>query len=164
MKIEIIISIATSIIAITAVAVAVWQGVLTRRHNKLSVRPILNFKIGSSKALDFVGIRLVNDGFGPAIVESINLFIGNEFVGKSKYDVWVTILRKLNISKSPFLFNSISEKHPISSGQSLNLIYLDSARITEQDIQHFKLLKKMLKVSVNYKSIYEEPFFLEMKK
>jgi len=70
-------SIAVLIVALSAVAVAVWQAQLTRKHNQLTVKPYLD--------VDFTvegGVTLVlkNKGEGAAIVQEFTLVAnGQEF-------------------------------------------------------------------------------------
>lgn len=155
---EIIISIASAVVAISAVIVTIWQSTLMRRHNKLSVKPILNFQVQSVKSHGFIGMRLSNDGFGPAIIEEICLFIDNEFIGHSNFKTWMLVLKKLKIVNSGFVLHTITQNHSILSGRSINLIYLDKTKLTENSIKNFKLLRKHLHITVSYKSIYNEKF------
>jgi hypothetical protein len=63
-------AICSLIIALAAVTVTVWQGAITRRHSRLSVRPLLAVK--SDRFFDDVGatvmISIHNCGLGPAII------------------------------------------------------------------------------------------------
>ena len=61
-----IVSYSAIIIAMASIFVANWQGIETRNHNRLSVRPKLEIIFESGK--DSFGYYLLNNGLGPAIV------------------------------------------------------------------------------------------------
>ena len=63
------------IIALTAVVVSVWQGRISQRqleiaieHNKLTVKPYLEFTKHIDGSQDILEIEISNQGYGPAII------------------------------------------------------------------------------------------------
>ena len=65
----------TTLIAVTAVVISVGEGIETRRHNRLSVKPVLSvFKNGSTSDQD-IGLYLENNGTGPARIISIDIVV-----------------------------------------------------------------------------------------
>lgn len=70
--------VASIIIAVAALATAVWSGVAARRHNRLSVIPRLRINHRFRHSTDFLGIRIANAGLGPAIVTSIELLLDEQ--------------------------------------------------------------------------------------
>ncbi|PKG73178.1 hypothetical protein CXF86_18915 [Shewanella sp. GutCb] len=65
---EIIIAISSVFIALCALVTTLWLGLITRKHNKLSVKPMLSLVVLVSRASEKIGLKLTNDGFGPAII------------------------------------------------------------------------------------------------
>ncbi len=61
-------------VAFLALFVAIWQGIETRTHNRLSVIPHLDITI-VQKELETGkgGIRVINDGVGPAIIKYVKV-------------------------------------------------------------------------------------------
>jgi hypothetical protein len=64
-------AVAAVVVAATALSVSVWQAAITRRHNRLSVRPALFFLWYDSP--DRIGLYLRNVGLGPAQIHSLDL-------------------------------------------------------------------------------------------
>jgi hypothetical protein len=65
-----IIAICSAVVAVLALAATLWQGYLTRQHNRLSVRPLLVWHL-TREATDegmTVAYSIRNLGLGPAVV------------------------------------------------------------------------------------------------
>ena len=81
MEASVIFSICATVIAIASLAVAVYQARATRRHNRQSVRPILelrtNFSVGQ-----IAGLQLLNVGIGPAAVMKTRLKLDGVHIGE----------------------------------------------------------------------------------
>ena len=86
-------------IALTALIVSVWQGYETRKHNRLTVKPILNFTKNYNSTYDIIGtdtvvtrkyqLVLSNNGTGPAIVKSFKLYFdGEELIPEEGFYLW----------------------------------------------------------------------------
>lgn len=73
---------AAFVVSLVAISLTIWEGIATRRHNRLSVRPY----IISRKTRDWSpkGMRyryvLSNTGLGPAIVRELSLTVKGEKV------------------------------------------------------------------------------------
>ena len=61
------ISLAAIVIALSALVLSIWQGILTRNHNRISVRPLVT--ISGAVNENGSGWKLGNAGLGPAIVK-----------------------------------------------------------------------------------------------
>jgi len=66
---QVIAGISTTIIALCALALSIWQGMQTRRHNRLSFRPHLTTWTNRDAERGFYAIELINNGIGPALIE-----------------------------------------------------------------------------------------------
>src|SRR3990172_12584537 len=66
---QVIAGISTTIIALCALALSIWQGMQTRRHNRLSFRPHLTTWTNRDAEKGFYRIELINNGIGPALIE-----------------------------------------------------------------------------------------------
>jgi hypothetical protein len=76
-------SIAASITAVASLFVSVWSGIETRRHNRLSVTPILQITKDFSEDANDYGLLLSNKGFGPSCKMKWELFV-EEKLGEVK--------------------------------------------------------------------------------
>ena len=78
------ISLSSAIIALSAMGIAVWQGYLARKHNILSVTPNLQINTNS---VDGILLSLLNNGLGPAVIESFKIICGEKEYTNPDYDL-----------------------------------------------------------------------------
>jgi hypothetical protein len=64
-----IVAVSSLVVALAAVAVTIWQGMLTRKHNRLSVLPRLRIDFDHPTGGEVV-VTLMNTGLGPAVINS----------------------------------------------------------------------------------------------
>ena len=65
---------ASAIIAVCALVLTIYQARLARRHNRLSVRPLLSSFVEQVSGPDArITFSLVNNGLGPALVDSFEV-------------------------------------------------------------------------------------------
>lgn len=68
------------IVSLCAITLTVFQAMSTRRHARLSVQPRLDWSV-SVGAGGEVTYSLVNNGFGPAVLQHLDLALDGETVG-----------------------------------------------------------------------------------
>lgn len=66
------------VISVSAISFTIYQGMLTRRHAKLSVQPRVDWRIEEVAVAGTLSLSLVNVGFGPAIVRDIAVVVDGE--------------------------------------------------------------------------------------
>src|SRR5688572_25280527 len=73
-------------IALLALTVTIWQAALTRRHNRLSVRPHLriDWLVSDEGTDEKVSVVLSNNGLGPAIIKRFQWKIDGKPLARSK--------------------------------------------------------------------------------
>ena len=154
-------AICTIIIAITAVAFSIQQGCETRKHNQLTVVPILTFFV-HAKQHSIVGIILKNSGFGPAIIKSFEIYVDGELIKDNNGigGVWDDTFSKLGIVSSRKFLTSADIKGPISllPNEELKLLFMEKDKYTPERLKHMDEAVKRLKIRILYESIYGEQF------
>jgi hypothetical protein len=80
-----IIAISSVIIALLALVTTIWQGLITRKHNCLSVKPIGDILANNFE--DKIEVILENKGTGPLILKSFRAIVGYE--SKSNLIDWM---------------------------------------------------------------------------
>ncbi|MCE7995729.1 MAG: hypothetical protein HEP71_27365 [Roseivirga sp.] len=135
------------IIALTAVVVSVWQGRLSQRqleialeHNKLTVRPYLEFVKNIDGANNLMEIHIGNQGYGPAVVESLLISYKNK-----QYDAWNPVLDAANESNNIRQIYNYSQGSVVAPGTDRTILRLKSENVT-----------KGISVLIKYRSIYQE--------
>lgn len=153
----------SSFVAITALIVSVWQGVEMRKHNRLSVKPLLNFTRNYSDRFDLINndtiqtkqyqLIIANNGTGPAIIKSFELYYKNKIINAKKGDlVWSEYVNLIQDNINVKQASSYDTEDVILHGASKSLIRCD---IIGNHLQNTKLI-------IRYESIYQEEFSKEI--
>ncbi|HMB92759.1 MAG TPA: hypothetical protein VKP65_18050 [Rhodothermales bacterium] len=126
----------TAVVALAAILLSVWEGIENRRHNRLSVLPHLKpieATYGSATPIDnkyfllpsdidslyAVGYALENSGLGPAVLENVLIFEGEEKVFDSaQLDSTYTLQEvKRDLARLPFAVSFL--RHSYAAGDML---------------------------------------------
>ena len=152
-NIELFLGIIATLIATLSVAIAVWEGVETRTHNRLSVKPILIFNKtfniskdptdGSSQTT--MTLSVVNRGLGPAVVKTVAL---QSLDKKKLYPNWNKALQATNYQGQLLTSADLDESSVLEAGDEYVLLSVDWVPNPSKDIQ----------VRIQYQSMYEETF------
>jgi hypothetical protein len=130
----------------------------TQRHNRLSVRPYLDFT--SYADPDKVDFRLINHGLGVAIIVSLDVFVDGEPIsGDGALDRARNMFRALDLGTQHF--------NPRLPLPAVNLPTVNAAVGAGSHIQLFDFqlgrslpigdIFKRIRMVAHYKSLYDEP-------
>jgi hypothetical protein len=64
-----VVAICATVIAVLSLVVSIYEVRATRRHNRISVRPFLELRVGLSQGRT-AGLQLIHTGLGPAAITS----------------------------------------------------------------------------------------------
>ena len=138
------VAIASLVVALCAMVVTIWQGAIARKHNRLSVRPVLT--LYRREAVDGV-IYVRNNGSGPAIVTSYELYFKDRRLSLDALDgIFPTV------TDVPELTPGVA----IAVGESVELV----KAVTFLEASHVRPMQD-LRFRIVYKSIYGEKRVLE---
>ena len=153
-----IVDAATIVVAALAGLVIFWQGHLTRRHFRLSVKPYLFFDTLAFREEGESGLLLTNGGLGPAITSSFSLWVDGERVGGSEKEGggWGEAKNRLRIS---FGYNAhwLRQDQIVKPGESFFIISLPVGGSRDQ-LEELDAAIRRLEINVTYKSMYGEKF------
>jgi len=76
-----LVAVCATVIALVSLAVSVNEGRATRRHNRLSVRPLLQFQ-QTWQPGKRSGLKLTNSGLGPAVIVRTVLSVDGNSLGE----------------------------------------------------------------------------------
>lgn len=127
------------VIALSALVVSVMQTRIQHNHNKLTVKPYLHYSLDQNFDEDLASIYIVNDGFGPAIVEQITF----TYNGKS-YNPLEDDLNASDEIKNRRNSHNYGKNFVFKSSQKNLLVQLKG------------LQERHVKVDIQFKSIYDE--------
>lgn len=160
MTVEIIIGVSSVFIAFCAFGVSIWQGVQTRKHNKLSFQPHLTTWTHRDIHKGTYSIDLINNGLGPAIIESFTVNVdGKPISGEGTEHME----KALKIVFSNFNFKShhsyVSKGYSMAAKERCAIVVvqftdqLPSPEFVDHAIDRGELV-------ISYKSFYNDLFNL----
>jgi hypothetical protein len=152
---ELTLAVCGLLIALSASVATIWQGKLTRQHNRLSVKPILSVE-GTAVINEPVSIILKNTGLGPAIIKSYALSVDGKRISAEIADPQLEAMRQAGLGSHLIRFYSFGEGDTIAQGESHSLFETVSPQTVQKSIDQIKSAFNRVSVHVNYTSIYGE--------
>ena len=150
------IAFASAVVAGAALFVAVWQGILMRRHNRISVRPNLRFDL----PLDDGPLRAIirNTAYGPAYVQRVVLAVDDAEVEGSLTEALRTAFLKLGLNGLTVYGNVPYEGTSIAAGEEYPLFTLVNTKEGDPLRERAVSEIRRLSVQLSFTSIYGEKF------
>ena len=154
-----VIAISAAAVALCAMVATFLQAGLMRRHNRLSVRPRIDYVVSAYPDKP-VTLTIVNNGLGPAIVTRIHInFDGVEYPLQDA-TMPQEVLDEFIKSDLRIDYNLIGPNTPISAGGNVVLIsFNDTAAGPILNNQAVAVLKRF-GFTLEYQSMYGETFKL----
>jgi hypothetical protein len=146
-------------IAFLALFTSVYQAELSRKHNRLSVVPIIYFSFNKIEN----ELSIINHGTGPGIVQSLELKTNDEYLFNVNFSRLRSIVKKLiednnlNLASCDYSVSAGKSFMVINSNHNVPLLKL----INEDRKEDFAKLTGMLEFGICYKSIYNDRFFIK---
>lgn len=128
---------------------------INRKHYRLSVRPILR----TDRIIDIgkpASIILVNNGLGPALIDSIITIVNDKILPPGNNDIRTKEMEAIGLRE--IIFNTIVENEPYMPGHP-QMLYETSYPITNVISlkNHCESFDKIT-IKISYHSIYNEKF------
>jgi hypothetical protein len=149
------IQLAAAVVALSALTLALLEGFWTRRHNELSVKPLLFISHHLAGSQGRFGLTVSNNGLGPALVRGYTLEVdGKPMEEKEGDNGWQSAIDILRIRGLEDLkFDSIGPHRIIPAGESVWLLWTSMTETNKQQLE--KLLRPgNVWVGISYESIY----------
>ncbi|MDQ1772353.1 hypothetical protein GQR60_17115 [Labilibaculum sp. A4] len=98
----------TSLIAILALGLTIWQGSVTRKHNRLTVKPSLIFFDNFLSDNHQKGLFIINNGVGPAIIKELTIIVNEKSVRiDNNKDDYRSVMQNLDLTSDKILYKVI---------------------------------------------------------
>jgi hypothetical protein len=154
-----VIAISAVIIALAALAVAVYEGAMSRRHNRLSVMPLLEIDYHLRGTAGYYGVSVANQGLGPALVTHCVLQVDGETMQEQGGDNgWQAARVKLGFRELKPGLGITAPNVIIPAGDT---VWLLSAPVNEETERHYSELEAALRnpnprlrITMSYESLY----------
>ncbi|NRB80237.1 MAG: hypothetical protein HRU38_16470 [Saccharospirillaceae bacterium] len=149
------IALVSAFIALLVFGLTVWQGMQTRKHNQLSVKPFLDFSWVNNHEKG-LKCEIVNSGIGPAFLNQINFFVDDKkFHIKGRND-YKSLFEALDLNE---ILGQVSVQHiepnsALSIGQTNDLLVFCDSSVLKSDYELIASKLRRFSVQVEYKCIY----------
>lgn len=157
MSSEKVLSISAIFISICALAVSIWQGVVEREHNRLSLTPYIEVSprlAGRSQS----GIFIENAGTGAAFIKYVNISSGGKLF-KLTEDNWSDFFQHIGVNKDCYKKSWIKPGSVLQPSKEIPLITVSEASMPICDLDAVKFLTEPgLTLKIVYESPYKEEF------
>lgn len=146
------------LIAVCAFIITVWQTWVTRKHNRLSVKPWLSTWVETNSIPYSYEIRLNNIGIGPAIINSFDIYVDGHKVEGSGLEPITKTVHILFPTKSPtILYSSYLGKGGIlGANASLRILLIQFTPENLPAPELMEHIQKRVKLVIRYTSIYKD--------
>lgn len=148
------IALAAAFVSLCALCAVIWQGYLTWKHNKLSVKPNIDVLI-DLKRIDPVKITIKNHGLGPAIVDKIYFIINDESYDLSTVAPMVAFINKYfpDIAE-PITHHATQGQSVIGSNNEVMLIEFCGSDVDNSLFDKVHNMLKNLTIIIEYSCVY----------
>ncbi|UCV29897.1 hypothetical protein [Ferribacterium limneticum] len=153
-------AIASAIIATCAFFTATWQACATHKHNRLSVRPLLNTWTDHSQ--NSYKVQLSNIGIGPALIKRFSIYVDDKELDGIGTEPISKAVRILFPQNTPHILYSshLSKGGVLAVNQTIDLVVLQFDQRTSPAPELLEQLGKRVKLLVEYTSIYQNKTFI----
>lgn len=159
---QLITGISTTVIALCALAFSIWQGMQTRKHNKLSVRPHLTTWTNNDERNGFYKLELINNGLGPALIEKFLIKMDGKVISEQGLVPMENMFNTIftNLDPEQTLGSYLAKDHSMAAKDKytiLNIQFLQpfpSRKVVAQALTR-------LNFEITYRSFYGEQFHLQ---
>jgi hypothetical protein len=148
MNASVVVAVCATVIAVLSLAVSVYEARATRRHNRISVRPFLELRVGLPQGRR-AGLQLISAGLGPAVITSTVLTLDGESLGEFS-ETSINLLRsKLSARPSAVTFR----RTVLAADYDQFLLSIEPFDRTEH-AEFADLLRHRLGLEIHYDSLY----------
>ena len=152
------VALATILIALCALGSSFWQGYTLQQHNKLSIRPFLEFEANiqpdTSGKFGFE-LMLNNNGLGPADIVSTEFLVNGQQL-TSAHNIWSTL--QISLPSHCLGAGNVTRFYKVNDRQMVIRAMAEDCLLSAED---YGRLLKSLKIKLTYQSLYGEVFHTE---
>ena len=152
-----IVYLSAMVIALASIVVSVWQGMETRKHYRLSVRPKIEIFYNSDSERQLIGYTMCNNGLGPAMITEKNIYIDGEPVPWSGFSGYDEMLKRLGLQPYLKSHGAMGAGMTVKAGEQKNII---DFHIPDENLYQEKIMDiySRLRFEIHYESMYGESF------
>ena len=150
---------AREIIALSALGLAVSQGMATRKHNKLTVKPHLTFVRWIEQDKRYIKLTLKNDGVGPAFINHFKVHLDDKEVTSKGQNSVAKALNLLNVPGAITVLGfSYKKNDSISSKSEETIIQIYLSPEMDFDKRLLGNQLDRLRIEIEYTCLYRKKY------
>ena len=157
---ERILSVSAIVIAVVSIVISVWEGIETRKHNRLSVMPKL--EITYKRSGDHFGYIVTNNGLGPAIIISKKILVDGQEINYSGFSGIEDFLEKLDLQDKFVKQGVIDPGYTIRSGDHVQIVLFTLTGVQNAE-ELLMNVHNRVSIEIQYKSMYGDTYFCKTK-
>jgi len=160
---QIVVGFSSLTIALCALIFSIYQGYQTRKHNRLSCRPLLSIISNTDHINGTYWLDLLNTGLGPAIIEEYSITMENKAVQTDALEPIKNALQKfLSIKEAKFNAFIMPSYCTLPAKENITLFKIECVNRPFPEIEHVNKKFKNLNINITYYSFYGEKFSFKM--
>ena len=158
-----IVSLSAIVIAVVSIIIAIWQGIETRKHNRLSVQPKLDISYSLDYKDSLAQLSITNNGLGPAIIEDATATIDSTLFRISEINEYLDFQEQIGLKGIPTTYEILKKGASIISKEIKPVLIVEMKHLEKLNLNPVSLFNDV-KVNVIYRSLYEEEFVVTSEK
>ena len=148
------------LVAFAALIVSLWQGLLTRRHNRLQVTPYLSCQTHLGGSIGRFGLTVTNSWIGSARIKKVAIFVDDERM-EGLDDGWDAAIDKLGIRDMEWAYSPFERGAAVTVGSATWLLSVPASDEGWKQKTRFEQALARLYVVIEYESFYGEAQILD---
>ncbi len=154
---------AAAIIALCALFLTIYQARLTRRHNRLSVRPLLTSYTGEvSSSNAQITFSLTNSGLGPALIDAFEVTLDGAPVNiRATEQLNGTLAQLLGRPPKSFSVGHLGPSSTLRKDETRELFNIQFPVLTPAEFEALSGRLNRIRLVVKYHSLYNEPYVFD---
>lgn len=153
---------AAEIIAACALSLTIYQAIIARHHNILSVRPHLTTFTHRDKkpGRGFLAFRLLNNGIGPAFIKSFQILLDGRPVDDADQAL-ATVLQGRQYNHT---ITTLGSDYAMTAGEEKDILVLDLPLAQGETLEQVEAMIDRFDLVIEYVSAYNKPGKLDTRK
>jgi len=145
-------TLATIVISLSALGLSIWNGYLSRKHNRLLVNPYLLGRVRLHE--NQFKYEIVNDHLGPAVINKIRYFANGININENDFsELMAKFFKEYNYIEQGAVIGLLSENSILASGTRFIFIKSSFPKDIDLDELYYQFTQKF-KFTITYSCIY----------
>ena len=152
-------AVTSAFVAGLALFLSISDGLASRRHARLSVKPMLTEDVRIAPNVDRIGVYVRNAGLGPACIRSWTLLVDGKPYGEIGINNWEELTTYLGINER-VTYGYFLDGGAIVVGESVEMFGISAEGYTPAKAKMLRKALRRLTIRLKYQSMYENEKYM----